>query len=102
MAYACHPLSDWVPPQLGDAEHCSAALPVNYAFAIHHLALGQGVLVHCSDGNDRTGLLMGYFLVRHFGMSPGAIDRIMRTGPTALSAEGWTDFALDVLAKTMR
>ncbi|MFN8445858.1 MAG: hypothetical protein U0175_34020 [Caldilineaceae bacterium] len=26
MAYACYPLSDWVPPQPGDVEHCLTVL----------------------------------------------------------------------------
>lgn len=100
IAYACHPLSDWVPPQPGDAEHCLAALPLGFDFVIRHLALKHQVIVHCSGGNDRTGLFMGYFLVRNQGLSPSdAIAFIKRIRATALSADGWTEFALQVLSR---
>src|SRR5829696_5523764 len=74
MAYACYPLSDWVPPQPGDAEICRAALPQGYQFVQAQMAQGRRVLVHCSGGNDRTGLFLAYFLVCRDYMA--AIDAI--------------------------
>jgi hypothetical protein len=85
MAYACHPLSDWVPPQPGDAEICLDALPRGYDFVKTQLAQG-------------TGLFLSYFLVRHAGLSASqAIQQVQHVRPTALGAEGWVEFAMQVL-----
>lgn len=100
MAYACYPLSDWVPPQAGDAEHCLAALPRGYDFVQEQLVQGRTVLVHCSGGNDRTGLFLSYFLVRSAALSAEqAIQRVRTVRPTALSAEGWLAFAQQILGQ---
>jgi len=98
LAYACCPLSDWVPPQPGDLEVCRRQLPSAYAFVHAHLQQGRQVLVHCGGGDDRTGLFLAYFLVRHIGVAPHtAIATVRAVRPTALSAEGWEAFALQVL-----
>jgi len=103
IAYACHPLSDWVPPQPGDADYCLVSLPRGLDFVAQHLALGQRVLVHCSGGNDRTGLFLSYFLVRNHAFLPiDAIGQIKQLRPTALSADGWTEFALQVLSQVSK
>lgn len=100
MAYACYPLSDWVPPQPGDAEHCLAALPRGYDFVQMQLTQQHPVLIHCSGGNDRTGLFLSYFLVRAAGLSARqAIQQVQKVRPTALSADGWTGFAQQLLAR---
>ena len=94
IAYACYPLSDWVPPQPGDAEICLNILPAACAFVRSQLSRGRRVVVHCSGGNDRTGLCLGYFLVRYMGLAPNrALQTVRAVRPTALSAEGWEDFA---------
>lgn len=101
IAYACYPLSDWVPPQPGDAEHCLVALPRGYDFVQAHLSEGRPVLVHCSGGNDRTGLFLSYYLVRSAGLSAReAIERVQQVRPTALGAEGWSAFAMQMLLRT--
>jgi protein-tyrosine phosphatase len=98
MAYACFPLSDWVPPQPGDAEICLAALPQGHQFVQSQLAQGRRVLVHCSGGNDRTGLFLAYFLVHHAHISPDeAIHAVRVVRPTALGADGWDTFARQLL-----
>lgn len=98
IAYACHPLSDWVPPQPGDAEHCLRVLPVAYTFVQAQLRQGRPTLVHCSGGNDRTGLFLSYYLARQAKLSPKqAIQRVRELRPTALSAEGWVQFAEAIL-----
>ena len=97
IAYACHPLSDSAPPQPGDAEKCLAILPLTYQFIETHLGQGCTVVVHCSGGNDRTGLCLGYFLVRHRGLSPDqALVTLRAVRPTALSAKGWESFAQQI------
>lgn len=56
------------------------------------------VLVHCSHGKDRTGLFMAYALMRYYGLDPGsAIAELKQTRPNALSANGWSEFAHDLL-----
>lgn len=100
IAYACYPLSDWVPPQPGDAEVCLRALRKGDTFVQAQRGQGRPVLVHCSGGNDRTGLFLSYYLVRHAQLSPRqAIQRVRVLRPTALSAEGWEEFAEDLLQK---
>jgi len=100
MAYACYPLSDWVPPQPGDVEFCLEVLPCAYEFVQAQLAQGRRVLVHCSGGNDRTGLFLSYFLVRYAGLSASqAIQRVQEVRPTALSAEGWVGFTQQILLR---
>jgi hypothetical protein len=98
MAYGCFPLSDWVPPQPGDREVCLRMLPQAYAFVHTQLQHGRQVLVHCGGSDDPTGLFLSYFLIRQTGVAPGtAIATVRAVRPTALSAEGWEDFALQVL-----
>jgi protein-tyrosine phosphatase len=94
MAYACFPLSDWVPPQPGDLELCLSTLPTACAFVQSQLSQRRKVVVHCSGGNDRTGLCLGYFLVRYRGFSPKqALQTLRGVRSTILSAEGWEPFA---------
>jgi protein-tyrosine phosphatase len=98
IAYACCPLSDWVPPQRGDAEVCLRALWEGDSFVQAQRRQGRPVLVHCSGSNDRTGLFLSYYLVRHAQLSPTqAIQRVRALRPTALSADGWEEFAEELL-----
>ena len=94
ITYARHSLSDWAPPQPGDTEHCLKILPLGSEFIETQLNQGHKVMVHCSGGNDRTGLCLGYYLVHHMGVSPNeALSTLRAVRPTALSAEGWQIFA---------
>ena len=103
MAYRCIPLSDNAPPRDGDLEHCLAALPRAYAYVRGALAAERPVLVHCTSGKDRTGLFMCYFLMRESGVAVReAISQLRRVRPIALSAEGWEDFAVQVLEAATR
>jgi protein-tyrosine phosphatase len=103
MAYACVPLSDNAPPRAGDEEIYLRALPVAYNFVERQLAEGRVTVVHCSSGKDRTGLFLGYYLIRNDGLSPAAaIEEVQRVRPIALSAQGWQEFALDVLRSVPR
>jgi len=98
LAYACVPLSDWEPPQPGDLEVCRHQLPRAFTFVHQQLQQGRPVLVHCGGGDDRTGLFLAYFLVRHMDAAPyTAIETVRSVRPTALSADGWEVFALEVL-----
>jgi len=98
LAYACVPLSDVAPPQPGDDQICREALPRAYAFVEAQLEQGRAVVVQCTAGKDRTGLFLSYFLMQHEGLSASdAIRTVRQFRPTALSAEGWEEHALQVL-----
>lgn len=103
IAYACYPLSDSAPPQPGDAERCLKILPSAYEFIETQLRQGRRVVVHCSGGNDRTGLCLGYFLVRYMGLSPNKVLHTLRAvRPTALSAKGWEVFAQQIWLNSVK
>ena len=98
MSYRCIPLSDNAPPREGDFEHCLRALPEAYDYVRGELDRQRRVLVHCTSGKDRTGLFMCYFLMRESGMRvQEAVAEVRRVRPIALSAEGYEEFAVDVL-----
>jgi protein-tyrosine phosphatase len=98
ITYACVPLSANAPPQPGDDHRCRCALLQAYAFVQAQMAQGHGVVVHCSSGKDRTGLFLCYFLMQQAHLSPTeAIQAVRHVRPIALSAEGWEEFASQVL-----
>ena len=100
ITYACVPFSANAPPLPGDEEICRGALPQAYAFVQAQMAQGRATLVHCSSGKDRTGLFFCYFLMLHARMTPPeAIEAVRKVRPIALSAEGWGDFAIQVLSR---
>jgi len=98
MSHRCVPLAANAPPRDGDLELCLARLPLAYEYALNEIESGNSVLVHCRQGKDRTGLFMAYFLRRQLGMSgKDAIDQVKTVRPIAFTAEGWEQFAIDVL-----
>jgi len=98
MPYRCIPLSANAPPRDGDHELCMTRLPMAYEYALNQIESGHSVLVHCRHGKDRTGLFMAYFLRQQLGLSTGdAIERVKTVRPIALTAEGWEDFAIELL-----
>ncbi|MGH8278878.1 MAG: tyrosine-protein phosphatase [Gammaproteobacteria bacterium] len=98
LAYTCLPLSPNAPPRRGDLEHCLKVLPETYEFVQAQLAEDRPVLIHCTSGKDRTCLALGYFLMRHEGLQAAeAMVRVLAVRPVAFSAEGWAEFALEVL-----
>jgi protein-tyrosine phosphatase len=98
--YCCEPLSDAAPPGPGDLEVCVDALPRALSFALRSIDNHRKVLVHCTSGKDRTGLFLAYFLCATEALSPGdAIREVRRARPIALSADGWEQFAYQVLGE---
>jgi protein-tyrosine phosphatase len=98
--YCCVPLSDAAPPRTGDLEICVSALPRALSFALRSIECNRSVLVHCSSGKDRTGMLLSYFLCATERLSPSdAIREVRRVRPIALSADGWEVFAHQVLGE---
>jgi protein-tyrosine phosphatase len=103
LAYACIPLSSNAPPCDGDLEHCLNVLPTALSFAKVNIDHGIPVLVHCSAGKDRTGLFMAYYLMQCEGCSlQEAMERVRAARPVAFSADGWHDFAFQVLSPERR
>lgn len=100
LAYECVPLPPNEPPLPGDEELCEEALPNAYRFVSEQHSRGRAVLVHCSAGKDRTGLLMSYFLMQEEGLDvETALQRVRAVRPNALSAVGWEALGRRVLAR---
>jgi protein-tyrosine phosphatase len=101
LSYACFSLSDGVPPQPGDVEVCLRSLSGAYAFALSQMKAERAVLVHCSGGNDRTGLFLCYFLMHYNGLRwEEALSIVRNVRPTALRAQGWEEFAKKVIERS--
>jgi protein-tyrosine phosphatase len=99
LVHACIPLSNNAPPSDGDLEHCLSVLPAALSFVKENISHGVPVLVHCTAGKDRTGLFMAYYLMQSEDCSlQQAMERIRAVRPIALTADGWYDFALQVLS----
>jgi protein-tyrosine phosphatase len=100
LTYACIPFSWNAPPAPGDIEICLEALPRAFAFVQRNIEARKAVMIHCSSGKDRTGLLMSYYLMRTKGLTVDeAILEVRRVRPIALSALGWEPFAREVLRR---
>lgn len=99
LIHRCIPLPPNEPPLDGDEALCREALPAAHEFVLAQHAAGRAVLVHCSAGKDRTGLLMSYYLMREHGLGVDeAIARVRAVRPIALSALGWEAMGRRVLA----
>ena len=98
ISWRCIPLASNAPPREGDLQLCRERLPQAYAYARAEIESGRPLLVHCRQGKDRTGLFMAYYLktLYHFD-SDEAIARVKAVRPIALTADGWDEFALEVL-----
>ena len=57
IVYECIPMPAHAPPEPGDDKVCAEALERAFEFIEKHAAPGRAVLVHCSSGKDRTGLV---------------------------------------------
>jgi protein-tyrosine phosphatase len=100
LAYRCVPLPDHEPPEPGDDAICLRGLAEAQAFIEAQHALERAVLVHCTSGKDRTGLVLAYYLIRRDGLDvAAAIAAVRRVRPIALSAIGWHALGLSVLSQ---
>ncbi len=99
LTYACILLSRNAPPCDGDLEYCLGVLPEALAFANENIRQHIAVLVHCSAGKDRTGLFMAYYLMQceHCSIQQ-AMERVRAVRPVAFTADGWHEFACQVLS----
>jgi len=56
------------------------------------------VLIHCRSGKDRTGMVLAAYLIEFEGYDvEKAMEEVIAVRPIAFSAEGWMEFALEVL-----
>jgi len=97
IKHANIPMSPNAPVQAGDKETCLANLPKAMAFIAEQQKRGP-VLIHCRSGKDRTGLVMGAYLIQFERVkAKEAMEQVLRVRPIAFSAEGWMAFGLEVL-----
>ncbi len=96
--YLRAPLAENAPPRKGDVEICLASLPAGYEFVLNNREIGRKTLVHCRQGRDRTGLFLAYYTMKESGVSPeAAIELVRQCRSDILAADGWVDFAIEVL-----
>ncbi|BCV54529.1 dual specificity protein phosphatase family protein [Shewanella algae] len=95
--FACIPLPSGETPLDADLRLCVEQLPKALDFIKRQRAAGLGVLVHCESGQNRTCLLLAYYLMEH-GVAPlHAVARIRAVADAAFESHGWDQFVLDVL-----
>lgn len=59
-------------------------------FVHAEIAAGRPTLVHCYDGDDRTGLLLSAYMVTYAGMSPAAaVAHVRAHNPRAMKMPGY-------------
>ena len=96
--YAHIPFSANAPPIPGDIEICLSALPKAFTFVQTAVKSGKTVMIHCTSGKDRTGLVMCHFLMQTQGLTVDeAIREVRSVRPIALSAAGWEGFGREIL-----
>ncbi len=60
------------------------------AFIHDEIEAERPILVHCYDGDDRTGLVLAAYLVLYEGLGPGeAILRVREANPRAMKMPGY-------------
>lgn len=86
------------PPQPEAVEIARDLFPEAYDWAAQKIREAKPVLVHCTHGNDRTGLFLLYFLVRHEGLTfQEALRKLKIIRPSILIAYGWENLAYDLI-----
>jgi len=59
-------------------------------FIAAEVAAGRPTLVHCRQGNDRTGAVLAGYLIRYQGLAPEmAVRRLRALNPSALRSPGF-------------
>ena len=100
IEYRNIPFSPNAPPRPGDMEHCLQAVPAALSFVVDAIDSGGQVLIHCTSGKDRTGLLMCAYLCLQEGYSvPAAIEEVKRVRPIALTATDYEPFVQALLTR---
>lgn len=98
FAHCSVPLPPREPADAETERACLARVPRAAAFLDAQLAAGRGVLVHCSGGKDRTGMVLAHYLAREEGLdAEAAVARLRVVRPIALSAPGWEAMTVRVI-----
>ncbi|ABZ76110.1 dual specificity protein phosphatase [Shewanella halifaxensis HAW-EB4] len=97
LDYLCVPFSRNIPPKPEDLDYCVEQVPKALAFIRECEAQDKTVLIHCRSGKDRTGLIMAYYLMDNGAAPLHAVSQVRAVRDIAFSAEGWDQFAFDVL-----
>ncbi len=98
MQYANIPMSSNAPPRNGDKQFCLENIPKAMEFIQMNLPSGP-VLVHCRSGKDRTGMVLAAYLIYFEGYDvKQAMEKVLSDRQIAFSAEGWFEFAREVLS----
>ncbi|MBA3028388.1 MAG: hypothetical protein FP816_06180 [Desulfobacteraceae bacterium] len=91
------------PPQMEAIEIATDLLPGAYAWVSQKIREAKPVLVHCSHGNDRTGLFLLYFLVRYEDLTvQEALRKLKIIRPSILIAFGWENLAYELIPKLVK
>lgn len=86
------------PPQPEAVEIARDLFPEAYDWVAQKIREAKPVLVHCTHGNDRTGLFLLYFLVRHEGLAfQEALRKLKIIRPSSLIAYGWENLAYELI-----
>lgn len=73
---------------------CREMLPKAYKYLRDEINDSRKVIVHCAWGQDRTGLLLAYYLYNEKQISlEEAIKAIREKQQNAITAIGWEDMA---------
>lgn len=91
------PMARNVPPTDADLQIAADIMPRALGWIAERELRGVPVLVHCSLGNDRTGLLLASYLMMQGAAPVHAVSQVRSYRDAAFTAEGWDQFVYDVL-----
>jgi len=94
-------LPDSIPPDAADREIYRCLVPEALDLVLARCGRnGKAVLVHCHAGNDRTGTVLAAYVMATRGASPrDALAAVRALNPEAVSALGYEEMALEILAE---
>ena len=103
LSRTCVPLPDFAPPDDYTTRVFQTSLPLTLEIIRSNIEEGRTVLVHCAGGNDRTGLVLSYYIAWRERIGPvEAIAKLRTVRPSALSASGWEQMAIRLLPELLR
>jgi protein-tyrosine phosphatase len=101
----CRELGDWSligPPYLhipmidGPVLPKECLIEIGISFVYNAVLPGLKTLVHCAEGHNRSGLIVGAFLIRCNWEAQDAIDLIRSKRPGALTNQTFVNYLLQL------